>query len=68
MEDGLVFHGEALIIPPSEREKVLGTLHQSHQGIIKAQLLAHGCLFLPGINKATEEAVWHCEACMRFQA
>ena len=30
VEDGLVFCGEALIIPPSEREKVLGTLHQSH--------------------------------------
>ena len=27
VEDGLVFCGEALIIPPSEREKVLGTLH-----------------------------------------
>ena len=39
VEDGLVFCGEALIIPPSEREKVLGTLHQSHQGITKTQLL-----------------------------
>ena len=35
IEDGLMFHGEILIIPPSEREKVLGTLHQSHQGITK---------------------------------
>ena len=54
VEGGLVFHGEALIILPSEREKVLGTLHQSHQGIIKTQLLAHGCVFWPGINKAIE--------------
>ena len=35
VEDGLMFHREAIIIPPSEREKVLGTLHQSHQGITK---------------------------------
>ena len=27
VEDGCVFHDEALTIPPSEREKVLGTLH-----------------------------------------
>ena len=68
VEDGLVFCGEALIIPPSEREKVLGTLHQSHQGIMKTQLLANGCIFWPGINKAIEDAVWQCETCMRFQA
>ena len=68
VEDGPVFCGEALIIPPSEREKVLGTLHQSHQGITKTQLLACGCVFWPGINKAIEEAVQQCEKCMRFQA
>ena len=67
-EDGLVFHGETLIIPPSEKEKILGTPHQSHQGITQTQLLASGCIFWPGINKAIEEAVWQCETCMRFQA
>ena len=68
VEDGFVFHGEALIIPPSEKEKVLGTLHQSHLGITKTQLLAHGCVFWPGINNSIEEAVWQCETSMRFQA
>ena len=67
-EDGLSFDGEALIIPPSEREKVLGTLHQPHQGNTKTQLLACGCVFWPGIIKAIEEAAWQCETCMRFQA
>ena len=67
VEDRLVFHGEVLIIPPSERGKVLGTLHQSHQGITKTQLVALDCVFWPGINKAFEEAVWQCETCMRFQ-
>ena len=51
VEDGLVFCGEAFIIPPSEREKVLGTLHQSNQGITKTQLLACGCVFWPGITR-----------------
>ena len=62
VEHGLVFHGEALNIPSSEREKVPGTPHQSHQGIIKTQLPACGCVFWPGINKAIEET------CMRLQA
>ena len=68
VEDGLVFHGEALIIPPSERENIFCTLHQSHQGITKTQLLTCSCVFWPGINKAMEEVVWQCKTCMRFQA
>ena len=62
-----MFHKEALIIPPSEREKVLGTLHQSHQGKTKTQYLACGFVFCLGISKAIEEAVQQCEKCMRFQ-
>ena len=46
IEDGLVIHEEALIIPSSGREKVLGTLHQSHQGISKTLLLAWRFYFL----------------------
>ena len=58
VEEGLEFCREALIISSSEREKFLGTLHQSHCGITKTQLLDCGCVFWPGINKAIEEAVW----------
>ena len=67
VEDRLVFHGEAIIIPQCEREKVLGTIHQSHQGITKTQLLAHGCVLWPGINMPIKEAVQQCETYMRFQ-
>ena len=51
IEDGLVLHGEALVIPSLERERVLQQLHQLHQGITKAQLLMHECIFWPGIKK-----------------
>ena len=68
VENGLMFCREALIIPPSEREKVLGTLNQSHQSNTKSQLLACGCVFWPGINNSIEKAVWQCETCMRFPA
>ena len=68
MEDCLVLHGEALIISPFERERILQQLHQFYQGTIKPQLFAHGCVFWPGINKAIEEAVQQCETCTQFQA
>ena len=68
IEDGLVLHGEALIVHPSEMERILHHLHQFHQGITKSQLLMHGCIFWPHINKAIDEVVHQCETCTRFQA
>ena len=68
IKDSLVLWGEALIIPPVKRERVLHQLHQFHQGIMKLQLLMHGSFFWPGINKATKEVVCQCEACTWFQS
>ena len=68
IEDGLILYGEALIIPPSERDRLLQQLHQFHQGTTKAHLFVYGCVFWPGINKAIEEAVWQCESYTQFQA
>ena len=65
---GLVLHGEALIVPLSEWERILQQLHQFHQGTTKAQLFMCGCVFWLGINKAIEEEVWKCETCTQFQA
>ena len=68
VKDSLVLWGEALVIPPTERERTLHQLHQFHQGITKSQLLAHGSFFWPGINKTIEEVVCQCEACTWFQS
>ena len=68
IEDGLVLCGEALVVPPSERERVLQQLHQFHQGITKPQLVMCRCIFWPGINKPIEEVVHQCETCTWFQA
>ena len=68
VEDSLVLQGEALIIPPAERERVLHQLHQFHQEITKSQLLTHGSFFWPSINKAIKEVVCQCEACSQFQS
>ena len=68
IEDGLVLRGEALIIPPTKRERTLHQLHQFHQGIMKSHLLMHGSFFWPGINKAIEEVVHQCETCTQFQS
>ena len=68
IEDGLVLGGEALVIPPAKRERVLHQLHQFHQGITKSQLLTHGSFFWPSTNKAIEEVVHQCGTCTWFQS
>ena len=60
IEDSLVLQGEALIIPPTKRERTLQQLYQFHQGITKSYLLACGSFFWPGICQY--------EACSQFQS
>ena len=37
VEDGVILKGEALIIPPLEREKILQAIDERHMGITKCQ-------------------------------
>ena len=50
-EDGVILKGEALIISPLEREKILQAIHAGHMGITKCQYQARQCVYWPGINE-----------------
>ena len=65
VEDGLILHGEALIIPPLEREKVLKSIHEGHMGISKCQFHARQCIYWPGINANIKRMVEACATCQR---
>ena len=65
VEDGLIVRGEAIIIPPGERKKVLEQIHQGHLGTSKCQYRARQCVYWPGINKDIEQLVEACATCQR---
>ena len=64
VEDGIILHGEAIIIPPGERKKVLEQIHQRHLGTSKCQYRARQCVYWPGINKDIKQQV---EVCPTYQ-
>ena len=67
VEDGLILKGEALVIPPVEREKILHKIHEGHQGITKCQYRARHCIYWPGINQDIKRMVESCATCQRHR-
>ena len=66
VEDGIILHGEAILVPPVEQEEVLQQIHEGHQGITKCQLRARNCVYWPGINKDIQRMVESRDTCQRF--
>ena len=64
VEDGLILWGEALIIPLSEREKIIQAICEGHMGISKCQNRARHCEYLPGINSDIRHLI---ELCQTYQ-
>ena len=63
VEDGIILHGEALVTFLSERDKVLQSIHEGHQGISKCQYHALQYIYWPGINQDIKCAIEACATC-----
>ena len=66
-EDGLLYKGESIIIPPKMRSEIMDRIHYSHLGIEKSKARARGSVFWPGINAQIEKVVADCDVCLRYR-
>ena len=64
--DGLLFRGEQLIIPASERANT-EKLHQAHLGIELTLRRARDVIFWPGMSEQITEMVSKCSLCLEYR-
>ena len=67
VEDGLLMHGNRVVIPASLRLEMLDRIHTGHQGITKSRKRARLSLWWPGLSKQLEELVKSCSECCKVQ-
>jgi transposase InsO family protein len=67
VNDGVIYKGLRIVVPPSLREHTLRLIHSSHLGIVKCKQRAREAVFWPGMNSDIEKAVQDCCKCAEFQ-
>ena len=63
VQQGVLFWGARVIIPPKGRDALLRELHDTHPGIVKMKALARSYLWWPGLDMEIERHVKDCNAC-----
>ena len=61
--NGLVVFGNRVVIPASQRQRILHQLHESHQGLHKCRQRAQITVWWPGLSRDLKELINRCETC-----
>lgn len=67
VENDLIFYGDRVIIPKSQRNLMLCKLHEGHLGINKCRARAKESIFWPNINKDISDYIVSRQVCLRFR-
>ncbi|CAB0017581.1 unnamed protein product [Nesidiocoris tenuis] len=66
IQDGCVFRGPRVYIPPSLRQAVLQELHDGHLGTQKMKSIARCYVFWDNIDQDISKVTKECPACIRY--
>ncbi|VEN36375.1 unnamed protein product, partial [Callosobruchus maculatus] len=67
LETGCIMKGQRVVIPLTERKKVLEELHSAHLGIVKMKNLARSYCWWPRIDTDIEHIVSNCYQCNKIK-
>ena len=65
--DGLIFRGERLVIPQTERSRIKKDIHIGHVGIEGCLRRARESVYWPGMNAEIKEWIQTCETCREYE-
>ena len=64
-DDGVVLHGNHLVIPATIQRHVLLTIHSAHQGVSSMESRAHQIIYWPGMNADIQRTRDDCLMCCK---
>jgi hypothetical protein len=68
LNEGVIFRGKRVYIPPTLREKLLAELHSTHTGVNKMKMLARRYIYWPNIDREIETLAKSCRRCNLIKA
>jgi hypothetical protein len=66
-DNGLIFKGQRIVIPRSQRQRIREKLHHSHQGIQSTLRRARDSVYWPNMTTDITDYVSKCEICNSYQ-
>ena len=66
--DGIVFRGERVVVPASQRSVLKEKIHSSHLGIDGCLRRAKACLFWPNMTSEIREYISTCSICKTYES
>ncbi|XP_061883310.1 uncharacterized protein K02A2.6-like isoform X1 [Entelurus aequoreus] len=63
LQDGCIFWGARVIVPPPGRSQIVEEIHETHPGASRMKSLARSYVWWPGLDKDLEDKVKGCTQC-----
>lgn len=54
LQDGCIFWGSRIIIPPPGRSQIVEEIHETHPGVSRMKSLARSCVWWPNMDQDLE--------------
>ena len=65
LKDGLLLHGNRIVIPPALQEETLEKIHTGHQGIEPCRLRVRYSVWWRGVTQELTEKIQQCPVCAK---